>query len=362
MDMFTPLLDLLDRKFWGNALSDWLVAGLVALAVAVALNILRDIIRKRLVAFADAHPTHATLAAAAAEVFGKTQRVFLTVVGTSVGAQTLTLGPTPAHVFGTLLSLAIIVQMTLWLNGMLTIGVTRYVERKMKEDPGSATTMKAMGFLVRLALWAFAGLLILDNAGVNVTALVAGLGIGGIAIAFAAQNILGDLFGSLTIVLDKPFVIGDFIEVDKDTKGTVEHIGLKTTRIRSVSGEQIVVPNGELLKGRIRNYKRLEERRINFLLGVEYGTPVDTLQKVPQILSEIATAHEKVRFERAYFKTYGDSALIFDVAFYVTSPDFALSCQIVEHINLEIYRRFNDEGVRFAFPTQRVFLKDERAA
>jgi small-conductance mechanosensitive channel len=200
--------------------------------------------------------------------------------------------------------------------------------------------------------------LVLDNLGVNITGLVAGLGIGGIAVALALQNILGDLFASLSIVLDKPFVIGDFVVVDS-LSGTIEHIGLKTTRIRSLRGEQLIFSNNDLLKSRIRNYKRMSERRIDFSFGVVYQTPLEKLKAIKKIVSDIIEKGEKTRFDRVHFKEYGDSSLNFEVVYFVTDPDYNIYMDVQEAINLEIFRCFAEEGIEFAYPTRTIFIQHE---
>jgi small-conductance mechanosensitive channel len=202
---------------------------------------------------------------------------------------------------------------------------------------------------VRLTLWVVVLLLALDNLGVNVTALVAGLGIGGIAVALATQNILSDAFASLSIVLDRPFVVGDFIVVDS-LMGRVEHIGLKTTRVRSPSGEEIIFANSELLKSRIRNYRGSYERRVVFSVGVTYETPHAKLARIPTNIREIIEAQEHARFERAHFAKLAESALIFEVVYYVLSSDETLFMDIQHAINLALYVRFQKDGVEFATP------------
>lgn len=189
------------------------------------------------------------------------------------------------------------------------------------------------------------------------TALVAGLGVGGIAVALAAQNILGDLFASLTIVFDKPFLIGDFIIVGEHL-GTVEHIGLKTTRLRSLTGEQLVFSNTDLLNSRIRNFKRMQERRIVFTIGVSYGTPYHAIAAIPGIIRNIVEDTAQVRFDRAHFKEYGTYSLNFEVVYWVLSPEFALYMDIQQQINLEIFRRFEEEGIQFALPMQNLYLRN----
>ena len=201
-------------------------------------------------------------------------------------------------------------------------------------------------------------LLILENVGVDVTALIAGLGVGGIAVALAAQNILGDLFSSMSIVLDKPFVLGDFIIVG-DMMGTVEKIGLKTTRVRSLSGEQLIFSNSDLLGSRIRNFKRMQERRIVFSIGVAYDTPAEKLTAIPGMLRAAVEAQEPVRFDRAHFAKFGDSALIYEVVYFVLKPDYNLSMDIQQAINLRLFREFADRQIEFAFPTQTLHLFHE---
>jgi len=187
---------------------------------------------------------------------------------------------------------------------------------------------------------------------------VASLGIGGIAVALALQNILGDLFASLSITFDKPFVIGDFIVVD-DFEGDVEDIGLKSTRVRSLSGEELIFSNTDLLNSRIRNYKRLEKRRISFIIGVIYGTPVEKLKKIPSIIEDIITPIENADFERAHLKTLGDYSLDYSVVYYVLQQEYATYMDIQQVINLEIYQRFEEEGIEFAYPTQTIMLESE---
>lgn len=198
-------------------------------------------------------------------------------------------------------------------------------------------------------------LVALDNVGVNVTALVAGLGIGGIAVALAAQNVLGDLFASLAIVLDRPFVLGDSIAVDT-FQGTVESIGVKTTRLRSLSGEELVFSNSDLLKGPIRNYKRMTERRVLFNVGVAYDTPRETVARIPGMLREIVESQSPVRVDRAHFKSLGDSALVFEVVYFVLTPDYSRYMDIQQAVNLAILEQFAQQQIEIAYPTQRVLI------
>jgi small-conductance mechanosensitive channel len=233
--------------------------------------------------------------------------------------------------------------------------VNREKEEKIQLDAAAATTLTAVGFVVRILLWSIIILIALDNLGVDITALVAGLGISGVAVALAVQNILGDLFASFSIVLDKPFVIGDFIIVD-DYLGTVEHVGLKTTRVRSLSGEQLVFSNADLLGSRVRNYKRMYERRVVFSIGVVYQTPYEKLKEIPTIIQKIIEAQEQARFDRAHFKEYGPYSLNFEVVYWVDNPDYNVYMNIQQAINLAIFERFEEEDIEFAYPTQSLYV------
>ncbi len=254
-----------------------------------------------------------------------------------------------------------LIQMIVWGSSLITLWIDNYRKRRFEEDPAAVTTMIAVAFLGRLVLGLIAILIALDNFGVDVTALVAGLGIGGIAVALALQNILGDLFASLSIILDKPFVVGDFLIVG-DTLGSVEKVGLKTTRLRSISGEQIIVSNSDLLSSRIRNFKRMYERRVVFEIGVIYETKREVLAEIPEMLKAIVLSHEKVRFDRAHFKGFGDFALTFEVVYFVLSSDHVLYMDIQQSINLELFRQFEERGIGFAYPTQLVYTKSVEAA
>jgi small-conductance mechanosensitive channel len=198
-------------------------------------------------------------------------------------------------------------------------------------------------------------LVALDNLGIDVTALVAGLGIGCVAVALSVQNILGDLFASLSIILDKPFVIGDFLIID-DYMGSVEYVGLKTTRVRSLSGEQLIFSNSDLLKSRIRNYGRMFERRVVFSIGVTYDTSREKLRRIPGIIREAIEAEDKTRFDRSHFMNYGDYSLQFETVYYVLSADYNSYMDIQQAIYFAIHEAFEQEGIEFAYPTQTLFV------
>lgn len=253
---------------------------------------------------------------------------------------------------------AVVLQAAIWANALVTFWFDRYQRQYRNLDAARVTTVRAISMGARLLLVVIAGILILDNLpGVEITALVAGLGIGGVAIALAVQSILSDLFASLSIILDKPFVLGDFIIVDTHM-GSVEYIGLKTTRVRSLSGEQLVFANSDLLQSRIRNFKRMAERRVVFEVSVTYQTPYEKLAAIPGWIEGIVTCQKPVRFDRAHFQDFGDYALRFEVVYYVLDPDYNRYMDIQQAINLGIYRKFQEQGVAFAYPTHTINFPD----
>ncbi len=227
--------------------------------------------------------------------------------------------------------------------------------KKEKDEISSAQLIRVMGSIGKVALGIIAALLIISNLGINVSSLLAGVGIGGIAIAFALQNILSDLFSSFSIFFDKPFVEGDFIIIGDDM-GTVQKIGLKSTRILTLQGHELVVSNNELTSIRINNYRDMKERRALFHLGVVYDTPVKKLEKIPSIIKKIIEDTDKARFDRANFKKYGDFSLVFEVVYYAETSDYYEYMDINEKINLEIAKAFKKEKIEFAYPTQTILL------
>ncbi len=250
----------------------------------------------------------------------------------------------------------LIFQATLYASGFARRYLNSIRLRRGREDPSRVSSFGILSIAAQVAVWSLALLVALQNLGFEITALVAGLGIGGIAIAFALQNILGDIFCSVAIILDKPFAVGDFIIVGEQM-GTVENIGIKTTRVRSIWGEQIVFSNADLTSSRIRNYKRMKERRITFALGVVYETPAEKLERIPGIIREAIASIPLTRFDRAHFKQYGDFALNFEIVYYVLNPEFNVYMDIQQKINLAIFRRFKEENIQFAYPTQEIIVR-----
>jgi len=284
-----------------------------------------------------------------------TKTWFLMAVSMYIGASMLSLSSKAEHIVVSVAVIALFIQSGVWASKVMSATLERYRQRQLQENPAEVTTLNAIGFMSKLLIWTIILLLTLDNLGIDITALITGLGIGGIAVALAVQNILGDLLAALSIVLDKPFAVGDFLIID-DLMGSVEHVGLKTTRIRSLSGEQLIFSNSDLLKSRIRNYGRMFERRVVFNIGVTYQTPRDKLKLIPTILRAAVEEHDKTRFDRAHFKDFGAFSLNFETVYYVLVADYNIYMDIQQAINLRLHERFEQEGIEFAYPTQTLIL------
>src|SRR5438067_5007511 len=341
--------------FLNNTTGHWLAALGVALAVMLGLELVKRLLVRHLGVMAARTETKLDdIAVAALE---STKFIVLAILGLYAGTAMLDLAPAVRVVVTRTAIVACLVQAAIWGNAALRDWLGHcYANRAT--DPARATSAAAVGFIARMVLWIVILLMILENLGVNITTLVASLGIGGIAVALAVQNILGDLFASLSIVLDKPFVIGDFIVVDKYL-GSIEYVGLKTTRIRALSGEQLVVSNADLLKSRIQNMARMTRRRAVFSVGVTYDTPTAKLRLIPAMLTEIVKSQEPVTFDRAHFSGMTASALNFEVVYWVETPDYNRFMDIQQEIYLQLIDRFAEHGIEFAFPTQTLYLKND---
>lgn len=353
------LMSYLHLSLLGNTVLAWGTAAAVTGLSFGAFHLLAAVSAKRLAHFAARTRTGWDDIAAAA--LDRTKSLLLLVLAAYAGSLALSL---PARLHGLLRSVAIVallLQAGLWVS----TGIRRWVafqrEGRPPEEAATVMTMNVFGVAARLILWSMVLLLSLDNMGVNVSALVAGLGVGGVAVALAAQSVLADLFASLSIVFDRPFVLGDFLIVG-DFLGSVEEIGLKTTRIRSLSGEQVVFSNTDLLGSRIRNYGRMYERRVVFHVGVTYQTPREKLELIPTIIREAILAQgDKVRFDRAHLQSFADFSVAFESVYYVLEPDYNVYMDVQQAIYLNIHERFEAEDIEFAYPTQTLFLETPTA-
>jgi len=346
-------LEFLDQTIFGNSLLQWLFAVAALLLSYLLLRLAKRIAGRRLAALAT--KTETQWDDVFARAIDKTRALFLFVASLFIASQLLQLPERTQSIFHNVFIVALLIQTGIWIGVIMISTLEQHRQRTMKKNPAAATTINALGFLSRIVVWSVVVLVALENLGIDVTALVAGLGIGGVAIALSVQNILGDLFASLSIILDKPFVLGDFLIID-DYMGSVEYVGLKTTRIRSLSGEQLILSNSDLLKSRIRNYGRMFERRVVFSIGVTYDTPREKLKLIPEIIRTAIEAEDETRFDRSHFMKYGDYSLQFETVYYVLSPDYNLYMDRQQAIYFAIHLGFEREHIEFAYPTQTLFV------
>ncbi|MEA9356289.1 mechanosensitive ion channel family protein [Bacteriovorax sp. PP10] len=258
-----------------------------------------------------------------------------------------------------LLMIICAIQLIQVAGRLINFWVVKFLKIESTESGEKLASLRFMTIGLKVIVYSIIFLVMLNNLGIDVTALIAGLGVGGVAVALALQNILTDLFSSLTIVLDKPFVVGDFIVIN-DFMGTVEFIGIKTTRLRSISGEQLIFGNGDLLQSRIRNYKRMNERRVVQNLTVTYQTSSEMLNEIPKIVKNIVESLDSVRFDRCHFLRFQDSSLEFELVYWVESAEFNDYADKAHKINVSVFQAFSERNIEFAYPTQTLNLVNQK--
>ncbi|MGY2461599.1 mechanosensitive ion channel family protein [Vreelandella sulfidaeris] len=292
----------------------------------------------------------------AAEIFKHTSRLLIAAMALQIGLAVVELGPVWDARVSHLWFLVLALQFGLWVDAAIAYWKEKVIQDKAGQDNQLTVTMVALMF--RIVLWAVVLLSVLANLGVDITAFVASLGIGGIAIALAVQTLLGDLFASASIGVDKPFKAGHFI-VFNDIAGTIEYIGLKTTRIRSLSGEQILCSNTKLLQQTIHNYSRMSERRVVFSLAISFRTPVEKARELPPLIKQAVEAVENTRFDRAHLLMFDDYALRYEVVYYVLSADYNLYMDIQQAINFSLLEELSNRNIKFAMPVRALEFLDE---
>lgn len=347
---------LLHTTYWHW---DWLVAASLTLVCGAAMLFARRFAHRYYERLAQTEQTE--LMEIPLQVASKTATWFVLVVSLAAGLASLELPQKLERVLASSVTIALFLQMGVWATTALVAWLEQRRRRALQSDRAAVGSLGIIGFVLRSVVWALVLLLALDNVGIDVTTLVAGLGVGGIAVALAVQNVLGDLFASLSITLDKPFVVGDFLILG-DYMGSVEHIGIKSVRLRSLSGEQIIISNTDLLKSRVRNYGRMHERRVVFSVGVTYETPRAALVRIPGLIEEVVKREADVRFDRSHFAKFGAFSLDFETVYYVASPDYNKYMDIQQRIYFAIHEAFEREGIEFAYPTQKLwFAKSDEA-
>lgn len=341
-----PLVQILKFEFLGNSVLNWSIALLAFLATFTVLPLLKSYVGSRRSKRVKAGHVLPTAFELVTELIARTGRLFLWIVAVYIGSRFLELNPRAERILSFLVIVISWLQVGIWLVAAVRFTLERRNHRDDGRDAVSSGSLTIVMFVTNLLVWAVVVLLALSNLGVDITALVAGLGIGGIAIALAVQTVLGDLLASLAIAFDKPFRVGDTLGID-DYTGTVEDIGIKSTRLRSVSGEQLIISNADILKSRVRNLGRMPEQRALFTLNVDYETSSELLRRVPALIEEAVKSQPRTRFTYCVLKNFGVTGLEFETIYYVLQPkDYA---RTLGEVNQQIVLKLAQAGVRFSY-------------
>jgi small-conductance mechanosensitive channel len=351
----SDLPQLAHQMLLDNSASSWLYALVAFGLIFTLLPLIRGYLRARRHRYADRDVPLAV--ALVTHLADRTSRVVLWIVALYAADRILTLPARVDQVFHVAIVVGCWLQIGIWSAAAARFALQRHETRN--GDARLAGTMDVVLFVIALVVWVVVALLAMENLGINVGPLIAGLGVGGIAIALSVQAILGDLFASLSIALDKPFVIGDTLRVDT-FEGTVEQIGIKSTRLRSVTGEQIILANADLLKSRVRNLGRASERRALFTLNVAYDTPVGKLDQVPKLVEQAVASYPGTRFVHCMLRDLGESALVYEVCFFVENTPNRNPSAAQDQANRQILHGFADAGIEFAYPTRTLLMRAPR--
>lgn len=351
----TQIISILSEKWLNNPIGLWLLAIGMMLFLYSGLVIMRNFFSRSLHRNYRSEGWGTTRALCVA--VDSTTKLFFVALSVYIASHILNLPQKQSHILDLLPSLALFLQTGYWVQHLLEYKFESVIESKktLDEKQHLRTFIVPLKFVILSSVWVLIFVGILDIFGVNVTALVAGLGVGGVAVALAVQSTLADLIAAFAIAFDKPFVVGDFIIIDT-LMGTIEKIGIRSTRVRSLGGEELIFQNQDLLKSRIKNYKRMRERRVVFGFGILLQTPYEQLQAIPGAVEKIIRNIEKTRFDRAHFYRFGDSSFDFEVVYYVLHPDYNVYMDIQQAINLALVKYFEQDGISFAYPTRTVYL------
>ena len=346
----------LDQLYLGNTITQWWRALTVFGAVLLVSLLIKRIVHlnyRRMQKTAEMELMELPL-----KIISRTTNTFLLIISLFAGLQSLTLTDRAQHIAEKVLLIASCWQVGLWVSIAAMTWLEHRRHFKLQQDRATAGSLNIISVVLRVAIWAVVLLLTLDNLGINITTLVAGLGIGGIAVALAVQNVLGDLLASLSITLDKPFVVGDALTID-DIQGTVEQIGLKSTRLRSVNGEQIIMANADLLKSRIRNFGRINERRAVMTLQIAYDTPHEKLQSLAEEVRKLIAVQRNVRLDRCYLSKLATTSIEFEAVYFVETSDYGVFAERQQAICLDILSYCANAEIRFAAAVPQLILRDK---
>ena len=342
-----------DAIFLGNTLRDWCISLGIMIISITALRIFQKIVVKRLQQLSE--KTATGIDDFLVSVIRRTVMPLVYILAVYFSLKYLSISDSVKHTLHVAVTLATVFFVVRGINSFIRYIFYSYLG---KETPEAEKKKQLRGILliIQSIVWLVGIVFLIDNLGYDITTIVTGLGIGGIAIALASQAILGDLFSYLVIFFDKPFEVGDFLIVD-DKIGSVEYIGIKTTRIRTLSGEQLICSNTDLTNSRVHNFKRMQQRRVLFSIGVIYSTPSGKLKRIPGMIKEIIESVKDTRFDRAHFASFGDFSLNFEIVYYIGTADYNMYMDRQQTINLKIFEKFEQENIDFAFPTQTLYMR-----
>lgn len=355
-EQFDALKNLLQVKLLNNTIQDYILSTAIMVGLVIGFSVAKQILVSR-IRFLSIK-TKSDLLHLVADLLAKIGAPVFIVSSLYIATLSLDLKESLQFIIRYAFVFVVTIRGIRLLHDASSFGIEKTYKRARPNDPGADTAVKNLRHVVGWALWILGSVFVLDNLGVNISAVVAGLGIGGIAVAMASQSVLGDAFSAIAIFVDKPFQVGDAIMVG-DLSGTVEHVGIKTTRIRSIHGEQLIFSNSDLTGSRIRNLKRMTERRISFEFGITYQTTTDQLKRIPGIVRDLFKSLNQVKLDRVHFKKFGDSALVYEVAYFVLSPDYNVYMDKQEALNIALKEAFEREGINFAYPTQTLYVARE---
>ena len=345
-------MGILNTSFYGNTIQAYLISIFVFILVVASLKIIKELIVRRMEKAAQKTETRVDDFIAGA--VDKSNLVFFIAIGIYFSLRFLVVPEGVERIINTLLLIVVFYVIATEVNFIISFLMKSAVEsRDKKTDP---TIITVFGVLAKIGVWTFAIVLILSNLGFNVSGVLAGLGIGGVAIALALQNILGDIFASFSIYLDKPFIIGDFIVIGEDM-GTVKKIGIKTTRLKTMLGDELIVSNKELTSKNVHNYKKLKTRRVTFELGISYDTKNAKVKKIPTIIKKVINSQKLCTTWGVFFRKYGDFAMIYEVIYYISTGDFETYLNTHHKINERLKAEFEKEKIKLPYPTQEILVR-----
>lgn len=345
------MAEWLDISLYNNTIRDYCISAGVFIFLVFIVKLIRNVVMSRLDRWSK--ETKTTLDDFVVKQSERLGIPMLYVISIYSALNYLTISPVAETYIHSFFVILITILTVRFIIGLLRYTLSQYWNRHTESE--ETDSLKGVSGFISVIVWVLGAVFIMDNLGFKVSTIVAGLGIGGIAVALAAQTILSDLFSYIVIFFDRPFQVGDFIAVD-DKVGAVDYIGIKTTRIKSLSGEQLIFSNKDLTNSRIHNFKKMVERRVVFAIGVTYETPLEQVKAIPGMVKEIIESHDGVRFDRAHFFKYGNSSLDYEIVYYVFGPDYNKYMDVQQSINLKIFEEFEKRKIDFAYPTQTVYV------